>query len=119
MSAPEGERTDCLGLTGFMSTRLEPVPFRWNRNGALDSCFDAFSSREPASTSLESALAPAILRHAVEGLGEALQRERVGGLGALGGDALDRHVGGLAHGLDHAIFLGGVLDPEVVALSVH
>jgi FtsP/CotA-like multicopper oxidase with cupredoxin domain len=22
---------------------LEPFPFRWNRNGALDSCFDAFS----------------------------------------------------------------------------
>src|SRR5882757_684739 len=36
---------------------LELFPFRWNRNGALDSCFDAFSSREPASTSLENALA--------------------------------------------------------------
>src|ERR1700723_3862293 len=35
---------------------LEPFPFRWNRNGALDSCFDAFSSREPVSTSLENAL---------------------------------------------------------------
>jgi hypothetical protein len=28
-----------------------------NRNGALVSCFDAFSSREPVSTSLENALA--------------------------------------------------------------
>src|SRR5882757_3172132 len=36
---------------------LELFPFRWNRCGALDSCFDAFSSREPASTSLENALA--------------------------------------------------------------
>jgi hypothetical protein len=27
-----------------------------SRNGALDFCFDAFSSREPASTSLENAL---------------------------------------------------------------
>src|SRR5882757_2020534 len=35
---------------------LEPFPFRWNRNGALDSCFNAFSSREPVSTSLENAL---------------------------------------------------------------
>ncbi|QOZ25443.1 hypothetical protein XH93_18920 [Bradyrhizobium sp. CCBAU 51753] len=35
---------------------LELFPFRWNRNGALDSCFDAFSSREPVSTSLENAL---------------------------------------------------------------
>ena len=36
--------------------RLEPCPFRLNRNGALDSCFDAFALREPASTSLENAL---------------------------------------------------------------
>src|SRR5690242_4913925 len=35
---------------------LGAVPFRLNRNGALDSCFDACSSREPASTSLENAL---------------------------------------------------------------
>ncbi|AUC92919.1 hypothetical protein CWS35_37120 [Bradyrhizobium sp. SK17] len=35
---------------------LEPFPFLWNRNGALGSCLDAFSSREPVSTSLENAL---------------------------------------------------------------
>jgi hypothetical protein len=35
---------------------LEPFPFRWNRNGALAFCFDAFSSREPVPTSLENAL---------------------------------------------------------------
>src|SRR5882724_6046592 len=35
---------------------LEPFPFRLNRNGALSFCFDAFSSREPVSTSLENAL---------------------------------------------------------------
>ncbi len=35
---------------------LEPFPFRRNRNGALGFCFDAISSREPASTSLEDAL---------------------------------------------------------------
>src|SRR6185437_6809453 len=40
-------------IRGF---ELEPFPFRLNRNGALDSCFDAFSSREPVSTSLENAL---------------------------------------------------------------
>ncbi|MBU6459247.1 MAG: hypothetical protein KGQ48_17190, partial [Bradyrhizobium sp.] len=34
----------------------EPFPFRWNRNGAPDSRFDAFSLREPVSTSLENAL---------------------------------------------------------------
>src|SRR5437667_10112249 len=39
---------------------LEPFPFRWNRNGALSFCFDAFSSREPVSTSLENALDAAI-----------------------------------------------------------
>src|SRR6202166_873318 len=42
---------------GFFSRLLEPFPFRLNRNGALDSCFDAFSSTEPVSTSLENALA--------------------------------------------------------------
>jgi hypothetical protein len=36
--------------------RLEPFPFRLNRNGALAPCLDAFSSREPESTSLENAL---------------------------------------------------------------
>ncbi|NEU96787.1 hypothetical protein FNJ47_13285 [Bradyrhizobium sp. UFLA 03-164] len=35
---------------------LELLPFRSDRNGAPDFCFDAFSSREPASTSLENAL---------------------------------------------------------------
>ena len=34
------------------------APFRLNRNGALVSCFDAFSSREPVSTSLENARKP-------------------------------------------------------------
>ncbi len=38
------------------SFSLEPFPFRLNRNGALDSLFDAFSLREPVSTSLENAL---------------------------------------------------------------
>jgi len=38
------------------SVGLEPFPFRWNRNGALGFCFDAFSLREPASTSLENAI---------------------------------------------------------------
>ena len=41
---------------------LEPFPFRWNRNGALDSCFDAFSLREPGSTSLENAPVMRIIR---------------------------------------------------------
>jgi hypothetical protein len=36
---------------------LKPFPFRWNRNGGFTSLFDAFSSREPVSTSLENALA--------------------------------------------------------------
>ncbi|NLS75210.1 hypothetical protein E3H11_41530, partial [Bradyrhizobium brasilense] len=37
--------------------RLEPFPFRWNRNGKGSRFLsDAFSSREPVSTSLENAL---------------------------------------------------------------
>ncbi|MEH2675953.1 hypothetical protein DXU07_43425 [Bradyrhizobium elkanii] len=55
------------------TARLEPIPFRLNRNGAPDSCFDAFSSREPVSTSLENALAS---RHP--------QREKAGGRYATG-----------------------------------
>src|SRR5947207_14100972 len=43
------------GLRGI-AVSVEPFPFRWNRNGALSFCFDAFSSREPVSTSLENAL---------------------------------------------------------------
>src|SRR5580692_7365717 len=40
----------------YEAESLEPFPFRWNQNGALASCFDAFSLREPVSTSLENAL---------------------------------------------------------------
>src|SRR5947207_7460622 len=45
------------GLRGI-AVSVEPFPFRWNRNGALSFCFDAFSSRELVSTSLENALVP-------------------------------------------------------------
>nr|QDF41868.1 hypothetical protein FJN17_32175 [Bradyrhizobium symbiodeficiens] len=45
----------CLIQRSFVQAR-EPFPFRWNRNGALDCYFDAVSSREPVSTSLENAL---------------------------------------------------------------
>src|SRR6185437_3438461 len=37
-------------------TGLEPFPFRLNRNGGSISLSDAFSSREPVSTSVENAL---------------------------------------------------------------
>src|SRR4051812_35122878 len=49
-------------LTQSTWRTLEPFPFRLNRNGALSFSFDAFSSREPASTSLENALVPGIER---------------------------------------------------------
>src|SRR3954463_7202505 len=61
----------------------------------------------------------AILRQFVERLGKPLHREVVRGLGALSRHALDHHVGSLAHGFDHPFFLGGILDPEAVALGVH
>src|SRR5450756_1992003 len=67
----------------------------------------------------ETASAPAILRESFERLGKPLQRKGVGGLGALGGYALDGHIRGLAHGVHHPLFFGGVLDPEAIALSVH
>uniref|UniRef100_UPI0005774595 hypothetical protein n=1 Tax=Bradyrhizobium japonicum TaxID=375 RepID=UPI0005774595 len=35
---------------------MEPFPFRRDRNGAPDSCSDAFSLREPVPTSLENAM---------------------------------------------------------------
>src|SRR5580698_2564311 len=58
-------RKEYAKISGSRAYVLEPFPFRSNRNGALDSCFDAFSSREPVSTpdqvrgrlSLENALA--------------------------------------------------------------
>ncbi|NEU97240.1 hypothetical protein FNJ47_15700 [Bradyrhizobium sp. UFLA 03-164] len=42
--------------------RIAPsrASFRLNRNEAPDFCFDAFSSREPGSTSLENALEQSI-----------------------------------------------------------
>src|SRR5262249_3626422 len=65
------------------------------------------------------ALALALLRDLVERLRKPLQRKCIRGLGALGGDALDHGVRRTAQRLDHLLFLGGVLDPEAVALGVH
>src|SRR5437763_2850133 len=50
-------------LLNLRSAPLEPFPFRLNRNKALSFCFDAFSSREPVSTSLENALADRPIHH--------------------------------------------------------
>src|SRR5258707_11120901 len=52
-----GYAVEQVGENGGHGIRLEPFPFRLNRNGALAPCLDAFSSREPGSTSLENALA--------------------------------------------------------------
>src|SRR5438874_13297524 len=68
---------------------------------------------------IENRLAPAILRDLVERLGKPLQGKGVGGFGALGGNALDRGIGGFAHGFNHPLLFGRVLDPESVALGVH
>src|SRR5262249_2045947 len=53
----------------------------------------------------------ALLLDLVERLGEALERVLVGRGGAATGGALHRHVGALAHGVDHTRLLGHVLDP--------
>ena len=45
-----------MRATEMLFQRAPRAPFRYNRNGALDLCIDAFSSREPVSTSLENAL---------------------------------------------------------------
>src|SRR5437667_7721891 len=51
---PTGYLSQSGGTSG--SIRDARASFRLNRNGALSFCFDAFSSREPVSTSLENAL---------------------------------------------------------------
>ncbi|WP_275196402.1 hypothetical protein [Bradyrhizobium sp. CSA207] len=51
-----GRQADHIATPMAEIEALEPFPFRWNRNGALDYCLDAFSLREPVSTSLENAL---------------------------------------------------------------
>src|SRR3954463_13070761 len=61
----------------------------------------------------------ALLRGAVERLAQAFQRVAVGRLRPLRGRSLDDKVAALAHGIDHARFLGGVLDPGAVVLRVH
>ena len=52
----KGRRADPVDAAMAKIEAVEPFPFRRSRNGALDSCSDAFSSREPAPTSLENAL---------------------------------------------------------------
>src|SRR5580704_14336820 len=61
----------------------------------------------------------AFLGGAVDRLAQALERILVGGFGAVAGDALDGQVAALAHGVDHAGFLGDVLDPGAVVERVH
>src|SRR5262249_55044832 len=61
----------------------------------------------------------ALLRGAVEGLAEALERIAVGGLRAARRGALDDQVSVLAHGLHHARLFGRILDPGAVILRVH
>jgi hypothetical protein len=50
------ERSEAIHQPTCQTPALEPFPIRLNRIGALVFCFYAFSSREPASTSLENAL---------------------------------------------------------------
>src|SRR5215471_17949670 len=61
----------------------------------------------------------ALLLDLVERLGEALERILVGRLGEAARGSLHRQVGALAHGVDHARFLGDVLDPGPIVLGVH
>ena len=75
---------------------LEPFPFRLNQNGALAFYFDAFSSREPESTSRENALAAdqlhnsgsecfwRFLRHVVSGALHHAMNATAGKLGRAG-----------------------------------
>jgi hypothetical protein len=49
-------RADPLDASLAKVETLEPFPFRRDRNGAPDSCSDAFSLREPVPTSLENAM---------------------------------------------------------------
>src|SRR5215472_12963049 len=60
----------------------------------------------------------AVLVGAVKRLGEALQREDVGRVGALCRHPLDHRIPSAPHGLDQMRFLGGVLDPSSVLLRV-
>src|SRR6478752_3558157 len=61
------------------------------------------------SKAIATALALAILRQFIEGLGKTFQGKRVRGLGALCRDALDHRVRSLAHHVHHPLFLGGIL----------
>jgi hypothetical protein len=46
-SQQRAARQGSAGISLFHAGILEPFPFRLNRNGALASCFDAFSLRDP------------------------------------------------------------------------
>src|SRR5205085_2547807 len=61
----------------------------------------------------------AFLRRPIDRLANALERERIGGLGAAGGGGLDHHVGALAHGVEQLGLFRRVLDPGAVVLGVH
>src|SRR5712691_10669909 len=84
-------------------------------------CGGAFYHRWERAIAGVNASAKALrtfLRDAVERLADALERERVGGLGAPRGGRLDHQVGALAHGVDQLRFVGGGLQPGAVVLGV-
>src|SRR4051812_13359071 len=61
-------------ITRWRARSVPRAPFRLNRNGTLDSSFDAFSCREPVSTSLENALGEGV-SYAVKEIFLTLQGE--------------------------------------------
>src|SRR5260370_2853225 len=75
------------------------------------------NAREPGTTARRAL--PALLRGAVEGLGQSLERIAVDRFRAAAGGAAHDEVGALAHGIDQPRLLGRILDPGAVALGVH
>src|SRR5712664_1065734 len=70
----------------WSSQRLEPFPFRLNRNGALFLVLTRFSSREPVPTSLENAL---IGINLISGNPVDFERDGIGRLAIDESDALE------------------------------
>src|SRR5690606_14816427 len=66
-----------------------------------------------------SILALAILRNPVQGLRQSLEGKHVRSLRPPRRHALDGGFRTLAHSVDQTILIGGVLDPDAVALGVH
>src|SRR5262249_20853379 len=107
----------CLRMYAALTNGTNPSTRLWSHNPGRASSVPNILGFRGVPGSAAALLA--LLLDLVERLREPLECILIGRLRAAAGRAFHRQVGALAHGIDHARFLGDILDPGTVVLRVH